>query len=41
MDFKFTDEQEAFRQEIRDFLKENLGDEWRGIDPDSYFHDEN
>ena len=41
MDFKFTDEQEVFRQEIRDFLKENLGDEWRGIDPDSYFHDEN
>lgn len=41
MDFRFTDEQEAFRREIRDFLKENLGDEWRGIDPDSYFHDEN
>lgn len=41
MDFRFTDEQEAFRQEIRDFLTDNLGEDWRGIDPDSYFHDEN
>ena len=41
MDFRFTEEQEAFRQEIRDFLKANLGEDWRGIDPDAYFHDEN
>ena len=41
MDFRFTDEQEAFRQEIRGFLKENLGEDWRGIDPDAYFHDQN
>ena len=41
MDYRFTDEQEAFRQEIRDFLSENLGEDWRGIDPDAYFHDEN
>ena len=41
MDFSFTEEQEAFRQEVRGFLQENLGEDWHGIDPDSYFHDEN
>jgi alkylation response protein AidB-like acyl-CoA dehydrogenase len=41
MDFRFTDEQQAFRQEVRQFLKDNLGEEWRGIDPDSYFIEEN
>ena len=41
MDFRFTEEQQAFRREIRDFLKANLGEGWKGIDPDSYFHDEN
>ncbi len=41
MDYRFTDEQQAFRQEIRDFLSDNLGEDWRGIDPDAYFHDEN
>ena len=41
MDFRFTDEQEAFRQEVRGFLEENLGLDWRGIDPDAYFLDEN
>ena len=41
MDYRFTEEQEAFRQEIRDFLSDNLGEDWRGIDPDAYFHDEN
>jgi len=41
MDFRFTDEQEAFRQEVRDFLRENLGEDWRGIDPDAYFVGEN
>ena len=41
MDYRFTDEQETFRQEIRDFLSDNLGEDWRGIDPDAYFHDEN
>ena len=41
MDYRFTEEQEAFRQEIRHFLTENLGEDWRGIDPDAYFHDEN
>ena len=41
MDYRFTEEQEAFRQELRDFLSDNLGEDWRGIDPDAYFHDEN
>ena len=41
MDFRFTDEQQAFRRSIREFLAENLGPDWRGIDPDAYFHDEN
>lgn len=41
MDFRFTEEQEAFRQELRQFLRENLGPDWKGIDPDAYFHDEN
>ena len=41
MDFRFSEEQEAFRQEIRGFLVENLGEDWRGIDPDAYFEDQN
>ena len=41
MDFRFTDEQNAFRDEVRQFLVANLGEDWQGIDPDSYFHDEN
>ena len=41
MDFRFTEEQDAFRQEIRDFLIESLGEDWKGVDPDSYFEDEN
>ena len=30
MDFQFTAQQEAFRQEIRDFLRKELGPDWRG-----------
>ena len=41
MDFKFTQEQEDFRQEVRDFLADNLGEDWNGIVPDDYFTDEN
>ena len=41
MDFRFTDEQEAFRREVRDFLTAELGAEWSGVDPDAYFEDEN
>ena len=41
MEFRFTDDQEEFRREIRAFLVQQLGEEWSGIDPDSYFTDEN
>ena len=41
MDFRFTDEQQAFRREVRDFLTAELGSDWPGVDPDSYFEDEN
>ena len=41
MDFRFTEEQDAFRRQVRAFLKQSLGEDWRGIDPDAYFHDEN
>jgi len=32
MDFSFTKEEEAFRQELRDFLKTELPPDWKGID---------
>ena len=41
MEFSFTPEQESFRGDIQHFLKEHLGSDWQGIDPDSYFTDEN
>ena len=41
MDFRFTDEQNAFRWEVRDFLTAELGSDWPGVDPDSYFEEEN
>ena len=41
MDFRFTDEQETFRGEVRRFLDDHLGEDWPGIDPDAYFTDEN
>jgi alkylation response protein AidB-like acyl-CoA dehydrogenase len=41
MDFRFTPEQEAFRREVRQFIREILPPDWRGIDPDSYFEEEN
>ena len=41
MDFRFTEEQEAFRGEVRQFLVEQLGEDWQGVDPDAYFLDEN
>ena len=41
MEFRFTDEQEAFRLEVREFFKSALGEGWGGIDPDSYFQDDN
>lgn len=41
MDFQFTAQQQGFRQEVRQFLVDNLGDDWRGIVPDDYFTDDN
>ena len=41
MDFHFTPQQQDFRQEVRQFLVDNLGDDWRGIVPDDYFTNEN
>lgn len=41
MDFQFTAQQQDFRQEVRQFLTANLGDDWRGIVPDDYFTDDN
>ena len=40
MEFRFTAEQEEFRQEVRGFLREALPEGWRGVYPDSYFEDE-
>ncbi len=37
MDFRFTEQQEDFRREVRSFLIDRLGPNWRGIDPDAYF----
>ena len=41
MDYRFTREQEEFREEVRRFLVDSLGEEWQGVDPDAYFTDEN
>jgi len=39
MDFRFTDEEEAFRQEVKEFFDKELPPDWPGIDPDGYHHD--
>ena len=31
-----TDEEEAFRKEVQDFLAESLPDDWLGVDPDGH-----
>lgn len=41
MDFRFTNEEQEFRYEIRQYLQDTLGSEWAGIEPDAYFHEEN
>jgi alkylation response protein AidB-like acyl-CoA dehydrogenase len=33
MDFRFTEEEEAFRKEVRDFIRESLPPDWLGVDP--------
>jgi alkylation response protein AidB-like acyl-CoA dehydrogenase len=33
MDFRFTEEEEAFRKEVRDFIREVLPSDWHGVDP--------
>ena len=33
MDFRYTQEQEAFRSEVRDFIQEVLPPNWYGVDP--------
>ncbi len=39
MDFRFTDEEEAFRKEVRAFLEKELPSDWPGVDPDMYHED--
>jgi len=39
MDFRFTEEEEAFRKEVIAFLKQELPPDWRGVDPDMYEDD--
>jgi len=34
MDFRFTEEEEAFRKEVRDFLQGMLPPDWLGVDQD-------
>ena len=31
MDFKFTKEEEKFRQEVRDFIRKELPRDWNGV----------
>jgi alkylation response protein AidB-like acyl-CoA dehydrogenase len=33
MDFRFTEEEEAFRKEVQDFIQEVLPSDWLGVDP--------
>lgn len=40
MEFRFTPEQEAFRQEVRAFLAEHASEAWKAIEPDAEFHEE-
>jgi alkylation response protein AidB-like acyl-CoA dehydrogenase len=36
MDFRFTEEEEAFRKQVQDFLAEALPEDWIGVDPDGH-----
>ncbi len=33
MDFRYTEQEEAFRKEVRDFIREVLPSDWHGVDP--------
>ncbi|MFC1923942.1 acyl-CoA dehydrogenase family protein [Chloroflexota bacterium] len=39
MNFRFTEEEEAFRKEVQDYFKEILPADWMGADPDMYEED--
>lgn len=39
MNFRFTEEEEAFRKEVQDFLRKELPPDWLGVDPDEYEED--
>jgi len=33
MDFRYTDEEEAFRKEVLEFIQEAVPPDWLGVDP--------
>ena len=37
MDFRFAEDEEAFRKEVQDFLQESLLADWLGGDPDAHY----
>jgi alkylation response protein AidB-like acyl-CoA dehydrogenase len=39
MDFRFTDDEEAFRKEVKEFFDRELPTDWPGVDPDMYHED--
>lgn len=41
MHFQLTSQQQDFRSQVRQFLIQNLGKDWRGVVPDDYFTDQN
>lgn len=40
MDFRFTDDELAFRQEVRDFIKKEVPSDFRGADTDCQYEEE-
>ena len=39
MDYRYTQEEEAFRKEVQDFIRENVPADWPGVDPDTWQED--
>jgi len=39
MDFRLSAEEEAFRKEVQDFIRENVPADWPGVDPDTWQED--